>query len=166
MKNFFKFIVLSLFIFSLLSFSIHKFYTAIYKIEFNAPKKRIEITTRIFTDDLNAAIFKKYNYKSAIGSAKETSDDIDFLKKYLNEKVIIKVNGKIQNLRFLSKERDENVLICYFNSDNVSKIKTFEINNSVLTEIFQDQQNIVQLNISSKKQTILMTSENTKGMLK
>jgi hypothetical protein len=149
-----------------MSFSAHKFYTAIYKIDFNASKKRLEITTRIFTDDLNIAISKKYNRKSNLASASETPEDIQYLEKYLSEKIILKINGKPKPMRFLSKEVEENVLICYFNCDALSKIKTFEISNSVLTEIFDEQQNIVQLNINSKKQTLLLSSETTKGMLK
>jgi hypothetical protein len=145
---------------------MHKFYTAIYKIDFNASKKRIEIMTRIFTDDLNTAISKKYNRKSTLTSDKETPEDIEFLKKYLSEKIILTINGKPKPMRFLSKEVDENVLICYFNCDEISKIKTFEITNSALTEIFDEQQNIVQLNINSKKQTLLLTYETIKGMLK
>jgi hypothetical protein len=166
MKKRFAIFVFGIISLIFMSFSAHKFYTAIYKIDFNASKKRVEITTRIFTDDLNVAISKKYNRKSNLASASETSDDIEYLKKYLNEKIILKVNGKNQPIRFLSKELNENVLICYFNCDNISKIKTFEITNNILTDLFDEQQNIVQLNINSKKQTLLLTSENNKGMLK
>ena len=42
------------------SFGMHKFYTAIYQIEFAPKKKMIQITTRIFIDDLNKALEKKY----------------------------------------------------------------------------------------------------------
>jgi hypothetical protein len=166
MKKSFIIFIFGIILLSLLSFSAHKFYTAIYKIDFNASKKRLEITTRIFTEDLNVAVSKKYNRKSTIASDKETSEDIDFLKKYLSEKIILKINGKPKPIRFLSKEVEDNVLVCYFNCDDISKIKTFEITNSVLTEIFEEQQNIVQLNINSKKQTLLLSSETIKGMLK
>ena len=40
------------------SFGMHKFYTAIYQIEFVSKKKMIQITTRIFIDDLNEALEK------------------------------------------------------------------------------------------------------------
>lgn len=150
----------------LMSFSAHKFYTSICKIDYNVPKKRLEITTRIFIDDLNLAISKKYNRKSNLVSNKETLEDIDFLKKYLSEKIIITVNGKPIATQFLNKEVEDNVLICYLSSTEISKIKTFEVRNSLLTEIFEEQQNIVQLNINSKKQTLLLSASTTKGMLK
>lgn len=166
MKKRFAIFVFGIISLIFMSFSVHKFYTAIYKIDYNASKKRVEITTRIFTDDLNTAISKKYNRKSTLNSENETLEDIEFLKKYFSEKIILNINGKPKPMRFLSKEVEENVLVCYFNCDEISKIKTFEITNSTLTEIFEEQQNIVQLNIKNKKQTLLLTSETIKGMLK
>ena len=166
MKKYLKLLFVFFAVFMLLSFSGHKFYTAIFKIDFNENKKRIEVTTRIFVDDLNTAISKKYNRKFSLGLATETPEDVDFMNKYISEKIILTLNGKPKSLRFLSKEIDENVLVCYFNCDGVSKIKTFEIANTVLTEVYEEQQNIVQLNMNNKKQTLLLTSETTKGMLK
>lgn len=166
MKKYLKLLFVFFAVFMLLSISGHKFYTAIFKIDFNENKKRIEVTTRIFVDDLNIAISKKYNRKMLLNSDKETEEDIAFLKKYLAEKMSLKVNGKQQTMRFLSKEVEENVLICYFNCDAITKIKSFEITNTVLTEIYEDQQNIVQLNINSKKQTLLLSADSTFGMLK
>jgi hypothetical protein len=150
----------------LMSFSAHKFYTSICKIDYNAPKKRLEITARIFIDDLNLAISEKYNRKSNLVSDNETTEDVNFLKKYISEKLIVTVNGKSVPIRFLSKEVEDNVLICYLNSNAIAKIKTLEIQNTLLTEMFEEQQNIVQLNINSKKQTLLLSTSTTKGMLK
>jgi hypothetical protein len=50
------------------SFGLHKFYTAIYQIEFVPKKKMIQITTRIFIDDLNEALEKKYKQKVFIAT--------------------------------------------------------------------------------------------------
>jgi hypothetical protein len=67
---------------------------------------------------------------------------------------------------FRSKEVETNVLICYFRITEISKITKLEIVNSALTELNSDQQNIIQANISGEKQSLLLTSENFKGMLK
>ena len=46
-----------LFIFFLsTAMGLHRFYTAIYQINYVAEKKMIQITTRIFVDDLNDAL--------------------------------------------------------------------------------------------------------------
>ena len=78
---------------SLSSFAIHKFYVSIYQINYVSEKKMLQITARIFVDDLNSAVGKKYNKKINLGSEKETDEDLILLKKYLrNAERIFKLN--------------------------------------------------------------------------
>lgn len=153
-------------VFSLSSWTVHKFYTSIYQINYVPQKKMIQITSRIFIDDLNDAIEKRYHSKSYIGTDKETPKDVEAMQKYLAEKFSLKVNGTLKPMDFRSKEIEANVLICYFRITEISKITKLEIVNSALTELNSDQQNIIQANISGEKQSLLLTSENFKGMLK
>lgn len=166
MKNLFRNSLLLLLFVTLSSMTVHKFYVAIYKVEFAPQKKMLQITTRIFVDDLNIALEKKYNKKTYLGEDKESENDIVLLKKYLAEKFVIKVNGEQKSMNFLSKELENNVLICYLNSKEISKIKTLEIQNSVLTEIYDEQQNIIQANFNGEKHSLLLTSGKINGMLK
>ena len=159
--------ILMLFLFvSLSSMALHKFYTSIYQINYVPQKKMIQITSRIFIDDLNDAIEKRYHSKSYIGTDKETSKDVEAMQKYLAEKFSLKVNGVLKPMDFRSKEVETNVLICYFRITEISKITKLEIINSALMELNSYQQNIIQANISGEKQSLLLTSENFKGMLK
>ena len=69
-------------------------------------------------------------------------------------------------MNFLSKELENNVLICYFNIKDITKITTLEVQNSIITEVYSEQQNIIQSNISGEKENLLLTDEKIKGMLK
>ena len=155
-----------LLLFTLTSFTIHKFYIAIYQINFISEKKRLEITSRIFVDDLNAALLKKYKIKTHIGESTETKEDITMMNQYLIEHFKIKVNGNSKNIQFISKEMENNVVIGYYKIIDVSSIKTLSIQNATLMEVFSDQQNIIQTNFNGKKQSLLLTLENPNGVLK
>ena len=126
----------------------------------------VQITSRIFNDDLNTVLNKKFNRKTHVGEAKESEEDILLMKKYILENISIKVNNKLQSINYLSKELEGNVVICYFNIKNISQIKTFEIQNTALLELNEEQQNIMQLNIFNKKENILFTINNVKALLK
>jgi hypothetical protein len=149
-----------------MGFSTHKFYVSIYQINFNQNKKRVEITSRIFVDDLNDIFKKKFSKKTFLGEKLETDDDVILLKKYISDNLIITINGKPSKITFVSKELENNILICYFNINEISKIKTIEIQNTTLFDLNSDQQNIIQTTINDKKQTVLLTSNNPKEMLK
>ena len=166
MKKFFQYGLLIALFFGLSSMAFHKFYVAIYQINFVPQKKMIQITTRIFTDDLNEALENKFHKKTYIGLENETSEDESLMKKYLAEKLVLKVNGHQKPMSFLSKETENNVMICYFNIKEISKINSLEITNSVITEIHSEQQNIIQSNVNGVKENLLLTDEKIKGMLK
>jgi len=150
----------------LTAMGLHKFYVAIFQIDYVPQKKMVQITTRIFVDDLNDALKKKYLTTTFIGLDKETPEDITLMKKYFIDKFKLTINGQPKTITYLSNELENNVIICYFNIKEISKLTTLEIENSILTELHSEQQNIIQFNDNGKKQSILLTNETTKGMLK
>ena len=166
MKKSILFPLLFLAIISLSSFGLHKFYMSIYQINFAPEKKMLQITARIFTDDLNAALSKNFNQTTHLGEKNESENDLILMKKYLSEHFTIKVNGQPKTLVFLSKEMDVNVVVCYFRIIAIPKIKTLEIRNTALLDLNSDQQNIIQTTIYSKKESLLLTNDNFAGTIK
>ena len=150
----------------LTSFSVHKFYVALYQVNYAPEKKMLQITTRIFVDDLNNAIGKRYTKKSNLGSENETVEDLNLLKRYFGEKLSFNVNGQVRHMLFLSKEMEGDVLICYFTIKEVKKINSLEIYNSIITEGISEQQNIMHFNVLGTKNTLLFTESTSKGVLK
>ena len=148
------------------SFAMHKFYVGMFQMKFVPQKKELHITTRIFVDDLNLALEKKFHKKTFIGEPKESQEDEVLLQKYLAEKFKLKIKGQPKNYTFLSKEIENNVVICYLKVKDLAKINSLEIENSILMEIYPEQQNIIQLDNNGEKQSLLLTEENYKGMLK
>ena len=61
MKRTFKFTFFILIFLLLTSASYHRFYTAIFQINYVPQKKMLQITTRIFIDDFNDALKKQYH---------------------------------------------------------------------------------------------------------
>jgi hypothetical protein len=139
---------------------------AIYQINFAPEKKMLQITSRIFLDDLNNALSKKYNKKVVLGTDKESEEDVNALKKYLAENFSIKVNGQTKAMNFLSKEIDDDVLVCYLNCTAISKVTSLEIHNSVLVDWQSEQQNITHVTVLGNKKSVLFTDNTTKQVLK
>ena len=158
MKNNYK---IGLLIFCLIvcsSFVLHKFYVSVTQIDYVPNKKRIEITSRIFIDDLEKALTKKYQKKPNITSSNELPEAEEWIKTYVKEKIKVSINKKPQVIEYLAKEVEGDVLIIYTKIAISKKINTFEFYNSLLTETFQDQQNIVHTNINSNKKSFLLTN--------
>ena len=157
-KKLLQFIMPLFLVVLLSSFAWHKFYVSVTQIDFVPNKKRVEITSRIFIDDLEKALEKKFKKKFYITSTKEIENSEILIQEYLKEKIKISINKKAQNIEYLAREVEGDVLIFYTKIAISKKINTFEIYNALLTETFQDQQNIVHTNINSNKKSFLLTN--------
>ena len=152
---------------SLSSFAFHKFYVGVFQVEYATEKKMIQITSRIFVDDLNNALEKKYHKKTFVGTEKETQADLDLLKKYLAENFTIKINGQAKPITFLSKEVESgDVLICYSRIKDIDKFKSIEISNTILVDWSSEQQNITHISAFGTKRSVLFTESSRKELLK
>jgi exopolysaccharide biosynthesis protein len=148
------------------AFDFHKFYVAIYQVNYAPEKKMLQITSRIFVDDLNMAIEKKYHKKAYLATEKESPEDIVLLKKYLTENLTFKVNGQNKTVNFLSKEIEGDVLICYSSVREVSKIHSLEIQNLILADWNSEQQNIMHFSVLGEKRSVLFTAFKRTEVLK
>lgn len=165
MKKIIKGIFVLFLFMGLTSMTVHKFYVSVNQIDFVPKKKALEITSRIFIDDLDLALEKKFKKKVYLATSRETADAKELLQKYFSENFSIKVNGQEKQINFLGKEVEENVLICYFNVKDVQKVTFLEIKNTVLMELY-DQQHIFHTNVSGEKRSILLTNETSSSVLK
>jgi hypothetical protein len=166
MKKTIFFLFIAAFFLALTSFAYHKFYMGVYQINFAPEKKMVQITTRIFVDDLNKALEKKYNKKLFLGTEKESSEEMVLLKKYLSDNFTLKINGQTKSMNFLSKEIEADVLVCYLNIKEITKINSIEIYNTVLIDWNLEQQNIVHFSMPGNKQSFLFTDSSTLQLLK
>lgn len=160
-KNLLRFFLPILSIVLLSSFAWHKFYVSVTQIDYVPNKKRIEITHRIFIDDLEKALEKKYKKKVYLTSTKELPEAETLIKSYLKENIKISINKKPQEIVYLAREVEGDVLIFYTKIAISKKINTFDIFNSLLTDIYKEQQNIVHVHINSNKNSFLFTNSDT-----
>ncbi|KAF2082688.1 DUF6702 family protein [Flavobacterium sharifuzzamanii] len=149
------------------AFAFHKFYVGVFQVNYASEKKMLQITSRIFIDDLNNAMEKKYHKKTFVGTSKETPADVELLKKYLSEHFLIKVNGQSKVITFLSKEVEaDDVLVCYSRIKDIDKFKTLEISNTILVDWNSEQQNITHISAFDTKRSVLFTESSRKELLK
>ncbi len=160
-------ILLLLLIFPLISAtSAHKFYMSITKIEYVKEKKSLQIITKIFTDDIEDALQHRYDPSISLDTKKETEAADEYLQKYILQKLNIKVNGKPVQLNYIGKEYDLDMLVAYIEVTNVPNLKSIEIENKVLMEMFPEQQNIIHLKTTNSRKSLMLDKDESSGKLK
>lgn len=153
-------------IFPLLGYtSIHKYYISVTQIDYIKEKKVVQITSRIFIDDFENVLKENYDENIILGNEKELEVVDKYIERYLKDNIIVNINGKSSNITFIGKEYDDDIVRCYLEIEGVKKIKYFQILNTVLFDLFEDQQNIVKIKMNSKQKSFMLTSQKKKGVL-
>jgi len=147
------------------SFVIHKFYIGVFQVDYKLDKKEFQITSRVFIDDIEKALEIKYKKKLNLATKKESKETDALIAEYFKEKLKFSVNNKAQEMIFLAKEYEDDVLICYHRMPFSGKIKLINIYNSILIEQFSEQQNLLHTNINGNKKSFLFTNTNVKDKL-
>lgn len=150
----------------LMSFTIaHKYYVSVTEVEYVKEQESLQIVTRIFIDDFEKMLRERYDENITLDIGKdETQIDI-YIQKYLNSKLQITINNTKQQFEFLGKEYEDDILFCYLEITDISKINNFEIVNQVLFDVFDDQQNLIKTKINSKSKSFILIAQNDKGVL-
>ena len=146
--------------------SAHKFYVSITKIEYVKEKNSIQIIAKIFTDDMENALRQRYDRSISLDTKKETEAADEDLKEYILQKIKIKVNGKSVQLNYIGKEYDNDMVVAYMEVTDVKELKTIEIENKVLMEVFPEQQNIIHLKTSKSRRSLILDKDEPSGKLK
>jgi hypothetical protein len=165
MNNLKKYTFLLLII-PLLSFTHHKYYLSLTKIDYVKESKSLQITMRIFIDDLETALNKNNNKSFELDTKTELEDTNIFIEKYLLKQFEVNINGSIKNYKYLGKKYENDVVYLFAEIENISAIKSIEIKNRILMDAFSEQQNIIKLNINNNKKSFILTAKNDNDLLK
>ena len=110
-------------------------------------------------------IHERYD-RSVTLAVKNESEKIDvYIEKYLKFKLDFKINTQDLEFNFIGKEYKEDIVYCYLEIENIEAIKTLEIKNEVLFDIYPKQQNILRTKINGEDKSFILVSENNKAVL-
>ena len=143
----------------------HKFYVSTTNIEYVAKKESLQIITKIFIDDIEDVLQERYDSSISIATTKETERDIEYLKKYILQKLKVNVNGKPVKLDYIGREYDIDVANVYIEITGVTELRSIEVKNEVLIDLFEEQQNIIHIKTPEMRRSFILEKNNPKDML-
>lgn len=156
--------MLILFLIPIFAFTMHKYYISFTNIEYKKENNSLQITIKLFIDDLQETINNTYNTNHELTLQNERSVVDSLIVKYSTDHFKIELNENATNYLYLGKEYDSDVVYLYFEIENIQNLYSIGIQNNMLIEFFPEQKNIVKLNINKRKKSFILTSDNDKEM--
>jgi hypothetical protein len=158
-----RIIVLLLILVSFSSFSAkdHETYLSVTEIEYNQPAKSIQIISRVFIDDLEDVLSKRYQKEISLSYKEDLNANKSIIEKYLEKKLMIIVDGKARKLKLLGSKFDADQIVLYIESTNVESFGEVQIENLILTDLFDAQKNIVHVKKGKRIESMLLVKHNS-----
>lgn len=115
------------------------------EVNFNAKDKTLEVSCRIFSDDFEATLARLYKQKTDLSNPNMKSAMDVLVKKYLLAHLQLKANGKAVAMNYIGFEIDHEATNIYLEVEKVPTLKSVEVNDSILYDMFDDQMSIVHI---------------------
>jgi hypothetical protein len=132
------------FLYILLTSFAHPVHVSVTNIEYDEERKSFFISFRIFADDFETIIFNKYGVNLRLGKENELRDQQIYFDRYISEsfKFVVNKNKRLNKI-FEGKKMDEVAVWLYYRFDCRQKVRSAEITNSIMMDLFSDQTNLV-----------------------
>jgi hypothetical protein len=132
----------------------HDYHVSITHIDHNPTTQSLEITTKIFTDDLERAITTLGGPILHLGDPKEHPQSNTLIHQYLQNRLQITTNGKKATLLWVGKEVELDATYIYLEIKTAQIPKELQIQNAILTEIFPDQSNLIHATVNKTRKSL------------
>lgn len=150
----------------------HPIHLTVTNIEYNQTEKKLDISTRIFADDFELILEHYNNEKINFGKKNENPNADKFAIDYFLNNIHLKINNKdIKDSKYsltgrkLEGKGSEMVVWLYFELNFKNKIENIEITNSLLTDLYRDQKNLLIFTYNNEQSALEFNNKKTKNSL-
>ena len=140
---------------------VHPFYVSVTEIEYVTAAQRVEVSCKLYTDDFEKALRKKYKRTIDLISENNKAAMKPLVCAYITERLLVKTDVKY-NLSCIDYEIDQDAVMVYLQAEKVKPAKEFIVENTILYDYQEGQTNIIHYIRNGKRtSTKLLHPSNT-----
>lgn len=139
----------------------HDFHISKTTIRFIAEREQVQIEMHVFLDDLELALSEAGAPKLYIGTEDEMPQTAEVIARYLEKHFELSWNGGPIPVGMLGFELSDDLqaLWIYLQAKTTASPQSIAVRNTVITEIYEDQRNLVKLVGGDKETTLLLSRD-------
>ena len=141
----------------------HAFHTSLAEVRYNAKSKVLEVSLRVFTDDLEEALSKEAQRKIRLDASNQNDQ---LLAAYVKKQFgLLDQHGRKKAMTWVGKELEADATWIYLEIPLTENLGGLRLQHALLMDLFDDQTNMVNLTYFSAKKTYLFKSGHTTQVL-
>ncbi|MCB0769472.1 MAG: hypothetical protein KDC00_03605 [Flavobacteriales bacterium] len=130
---------------------LHDFFISILTIRHHPSNATLDLTWQMTAHDVEHALSNLADLK--LGAANEHPKADSLLNVYLHEHLVLQLAGKELEWIWIGRELESENLFCYLQVEGVAKADGLTVSNSLLQDVFDEQDNIVHLEANGRTLT-------------
>lgn len=125
----------------------HPYYIGLTEIS-DKGKAEIQVSVRLFTNDLEEALRKSSGKSIDMINPKNKAEADSMLFRYISKHLSVTINAKLQALHYVGYEQEEESIWTYLEIKKPKPlvIKTMKVGNTILYDYFPAQTHIIRVN--------------------
>lgn len=137
----------------------HDFHTSLTEINFNPKSGALEITIRVFTDDLEAAL-TSINQGKMVSIERNAKGADVLIQQYLQKHWgLISPQKQLKSYEYIGKEPELDATWLYIEVPQAQNLKGYTLFNTIFLELFDDQTNLTNILYPNQRKTILFNQK-------
>ena len=141
----------------------HETYLSVTEIEYDLEQKSVQIISRVFINDFEDVLSKRYQQDISLSYKADLKSNKMLMQKYLAKKLVLQVDGKEINLKLLGSKFDADQIVLFLEAENIQTFKKVEVENLILTDLFDAQKNITHVKKGDDIESMLLTKANSRN---
>lgn len=135
---------------------LHPFYLSVTEISHNASSRSVEISCKMFAEDLEAILEKNNKTTLDITTAKDKAQFDKFIAAYMSGHLALAIDGKTVSLNYVGYEVDNESAFVYLEIENIATARKFDVSNTLLHDFINEQINIVHVTVNGNRKSTKM----------
>jgi hypothetical protein len=153
-------------LFILLAFGFHSlkhpFYISVVDIKHDAKQQSLNISVKLFTNDIEEALKKTTSKSIDLLNPKNKAEMETELMTYIKKRLSISLNNKATNIDFIGYEKEEDAIWAYLEIKKVGLPKNIKIDTKLLYDFLPQQSNIIHAEVNGVKKSSKVNNPDSK----
>ena len=122
----------------------HPVHVSVTSMEYDKGEKIFLVSFKVFTDDFETIIERKYGVDLNLGEDNELKNTDEYCNRYFRESFSFIINGEeLAEPVFLEKKMNDIAVWLYYRYPTSGNIEKVEIKNIIMLDMFRDQSNLL-----------------------
>ena len=127
---------------------------SVTEIEYNSKEHSLEISCKIFTNDFESQLKKSNTQKVDLLNPEVKNKMNVLIESYIQNHLKIAVNNNsIAKMKFIGFEQVEDAIVSYFEINDINKVNSIKIENSILYEYSDQQINLMHVTVNGNRKS-------------